>query len=86
MSTSGFLGRGIRGLCLSFRSGCDLRRLGNYCDRLELLAGPSLYIAHRNDGSIAALGDLDAEQIVSTLAGIVFAKTTAQTARFYPDR
>jgi hypothetical protein len=72
--------------CLSFRPGCDLRRLENYCDRLELLAEAFLRIAYRNDGCIAALADLDGEQIVSTFGGIVFAKTTAQTPRFYPDR
>jgi hypothetical protein len=74
VSISGFRGRGIRGLCLCFHFGCDL------------LAGAFLRIAHRNDGCIAALRNLDAEQIISTLAGIVFAKTIAQTTRFYPDR
>jgi hypothetical protein len=86
VSIFGFGGRGIRGLCFSFCSSCDLRRLGIYRDRLWPLAGVFLPIPHRNNRCIAAFGDFDAEQIVSTLAVIVFAKTTAQTTRFYPNR
>jgi hypothetical protein len=53
---------------------------------MESLAGTFFRIANCEDDNIAAFGHLDVEQIVLTVAGIVFAKTIPQPTGFYPDR